>query len=223
MQKHPPQLNALAFLPVEEMYSSTPFINTYYNRYGLLDSARRNFWWGWSLGEVLLASVRFRDIKEVDKDFNNLIASTTINYYLLDKNYTQFFESSTHGGSYFITTHGLVNEAITEMFVQSYKGVCDIFPVVLDSMKKSKEPVVFENFATPFGYNVSGTLKNGQCKLEIKNNFGKKLKLNVHNIDSGYTVYDEAGKKLGTGKKDKVLELGMVPGKTYTVVTSSFK
>lgn len=167
-QKHPSQLNALASLPLAEVYKSEEFKNTYLRRYEISLDSDKNAWSGWSLGAFLIASVRMGNPEECQKDFDMLVKNCDSDMPQLDKDNLQMIESSKFnvGSSYFHTAMAMVVTAITELFVQSFDGICKVFPVVLPSTEN--KPLSFENLLTPFGCTLSGTLKNGIAEVELR-------------------------------------------------------
>lgn len=166
-QKHPSQLNALASLPLLEVYKSEEFKNTYLRRYEISLDSDKNAWSGWSLGTFLLASVRMGDPKECQKDFDMMLKNRDSDMPQFDKDNFQMIESSKFdvGSSYFHTAMAMVVTAITELFVQSFNGICKVFPVVLPSLEE--KPLSFENLLTPFGCTLSGKLENGVAEITL--------------------------------------------------------
>lgn len=166
-QKHPSQLNALASLPLAEVYKSEEFKNTYLRRYEISLDSTKNIWSGWSLGAFLIASVRMGDPVECQKDFDMMLKNRDSEMPQFDKANLQMVESSKFNAnsSYFHTAMAMVVTAITELFVQSFDGVCKVFPVVLPPIEN--EPLSFDNLLTPFGCTLSGSLENGVAEINL--------------------------------------------------------
>lgn len=200
-QKHPSQLNALASLPVTEVYKSEEFKNTYMRRYEIsLDSAK-NIWSGWSLGAFLIASVRMGNPQECQKDFDMMLKNRDSVTPQFDKENLQMVESSKFnvGSSYFHTAMAMVVTAITELFVQTFDGVCKVFPVVLPSLEN--EPLSFDSLLTPFGCTLSGTLENGAAEVELCVTRSTSFTLQLGPACKGqYVMKDSNGNCIGRGE-----------------------
>lgn len=166
-QKHPSQLNTLAALPLPEIYSSQVFFNTYMRRYEISRDSDKNIWCGWSLGTFLIASVRMQLPQECQKDFDMLLQNQDAPIPQLDRDGLQMVESSRHEASscYFHTGIAMVVTAITELFLQTFDGICKVFPVMLPSLED--QPLRFFDLLSPFGCTVSGTLENGNATVEL--------------------------------------------------------
>lgn len=166
-QKHPSQLNALATLPLPEVYKSQTFKNTYLRRYEISEDSAQNSWCGWSLGAFLIASVRMGIPLECQKDFDMLLQNRFCETAQLDKENLQMVESSCHdiAACYFHTAMAMVVTAITELFLQTFDGICKVFPVVLPSLEQ--KALRFDSLLTPFGCTLSGTLDNGVATIEL--------------------------------------------------------
>ena len=106
-QKHPVQLNELAYLPVD-LQVSEPSLIAYKKRYELTADADRPHFYGWTLGEFLLAGSRVGDVDGWKKDWNNIVKS---NY--TDKERIQLYEtSSAYNASFYSTTNGLIVQSL---------------------------------------------------------------------------------------------------------------
>jgi len=86
-QKHPVQLNDLAFLPVCTKISETSLI-AYNFRYKITKDAE-NLFLGWTLGEFLLAGSRVGNPQQWKKDWDNMRAADYV-----DADWIQIYESS---------------------------------------------------------------------------------------------------------------------------------
>ena len=167
-QKHPSQLNTLAAVPLPEVYKTQAFKSTYLRRYEISLDSYKNFWPGWSMGTFLLASARMAIPEECQKDFDMLLQNRFCEVAQLDSENLQMVESSQHTvhSSYYLTVMAMVVTAITELFLQTFDGICKVFPVVLPSLEKNK--LQFDRLLTPFGCTVSGTLEDGNATVELQ-------------------------------------------------------
>ncbi len=116
-QKHPPQLNPLAYLPLSSDVLK-PTKSAYDQRYSITERSAEPFFHGWTLGEFLLASTRMGNAVGWRKDWNNARASDYV-----DEEWIQIFETSgAHQSSFYVTTHGLFAQATMECFVSAWWG-----------------------------------------------------------------------------------------------------
>ncbi len=155
-QKHPPQLNALAFLPVGKV---NDVVKTSYNlRYELTDKASTPFFWGWTMGEFLLAGSRMGDVEGWKKDWDNVFKAD-----YMDPDYIQIYESSKKWyGSFYITTHGLFAQTLIENIVSTWNDELAIGHCM------PWEKVRFGQIHTQLGVDVSGKIENNRADLVLK-------------------------------------------------------
>ena len=114
-QKHPPQLNPLAFLPVTNA-PEVPAVAAYRQRYDITNRAREPFFHGWTLGEFLLAGARLGDADGWRRDWANALPS-----HYVDADWIQIYETSgLYHGAFYTTTHGLFVQAILETLVSTW-------------------------------------------------------------------------------------------------------
>ncbi|RZM24450.1 MAG: hypothetical protein EOO88_22780, partial [Pedobacter sp.] len=73
-QKHPVQLNELAYLPLNQQPSKQARA-AYTSRYEITQDAGKPHFYGWTLGEFLLAGSRLGDLKGWTKDWENITKS----------------------------------------------------------------------------------------------------------------------------------------------------
>ena len=155
-QKHPIQLDGLSYMPV----SSTPLPEerqAYAIRYDLTARAKEPFFFGWTLGEFLLAAANLGDIQGFRADWEKMRLSD-----YTDPEGVQFYETSGEAEkSYYITTHGLILQSLIRLYVNDYWGdlkmaACPVW-----------DNVTFRNIGTRLGKTVSGKWQNGECTYEI--------------------------------------------------------
>lgn len=153
-QKHPPQLNALAFLPVSGA-PDAPAQAAYRLRYAITDRAAEPFFHGWTLGEFLLAGARLGDVRGWRHDWAQALPAGYV-----DPDWIQIFESSRSSWApFYTTTHGLFTQAIIETLASTWWGGLDLAPCfVWDGA------VRFGNLRTLLGVTLDGTLSpTGGC------------------------------------------------------------
>ncbi|KGE19820.1 hypothetical protein PWYN_11075 [Paenibacillus wynnii] len=122
-QKHPVQLNGLAYLPIADG-PTAPEIRAYEIRYESTDLAKKPYFFGWTLGEFLLAASRMQDTAGWQKDWNNVRSS---NY--TDENWVQIYETSDATvQSFYVTTHGLFTQSLYSNIISDYWGKLVIAP-----------------------------------------------------------------------------------------------
>jgi len=120
-QKHPVQLNDLAFLPVFTT-PQTPSVTAYNMRYDITQNADKPFFYGWTLGEFLLAGSRTGDTLQWKKDWNNILASD-----YTDKDWIQIYETSgAHDKSFYTTSNGLIAQSLLNNLVTDWFGKLEI-------------------------------------------------------------------------------------------------
>ena len=120
-QKHPVQLNDLAFLPLHTA-PQEPSVTAYNLRYEITQNAKRPFFHGWTLGEFLLAGSRVGDPLQWKKDWNNVLPSD-----YTDKDWIQIYETSgAHNMSFYNTTNGLFAQSLLNNLVTDWFGKLEI-------------------------------------------------------------------------------------------------
>ena len=120
-QKHPVQLNDLAFLPLHTA-PQEPSVAAYNLRYEITQNANRPFFHGWTLGEFLLAGSRVGDTLQWMKDWNNVRKSD-----YTDKDWIQIYETSgAHNMSFYNTTNGLFAQSLLNNLVTDWFGHLEI-------------------------------------------------------------------------------------------------
>lgn len=158
-QKHPVQLNELAYLPTEDK-ASKEALAAYYSRYDVTHDAKLPFFHGWTLGEFLLAGSRVGDAKEWQKDWDNMQKSENV-----DSEFIQIYESSKgYGMSFYNTTNGglmaqtLINNVVCDWYNKLEIAKC--FPW--------KGDVCFKNIYSKLGIKVSGAVVNRRVVLNMQ-------------------------------------------------------
>ena len=156
-QKHPVQLNELAYLPTERNPSKEA-LAAYYSRYNITRDAKRPFFWGWTMGEYLLAGSRVGDAKEWSKDWDNMQKSENV-----DSDFIQIYESSkNYGMSFFNTTAGLMIQTLVNNIVCDWYNKLEVtkcFPW--------KGDIYFKNLYSKLGIKVSGYIINKNVHLTM--------------------------------------------------------
>lgn len=174
-EKHPVQLNPIALLPVEHLYADPRVHHAYEQRYEITLGYDRDEAHAWTLGEFMLASARTRDAEGFREDLRRMRSCK-----LVDPRLIQVFES-TGSKPHFMTTQGLIMEAITECFVQWWKGEIEPWPLLLPEWVEAsrEEPVWFENIRAPGGFLVSGRLAGASQEVEVRSEFAEPLRIRI--------------------------------------------
>lgn len=120
-QKHPVQLNDLAFLPVNN--EVTDAASAAYNlRYDITLNAKQPYFYGWSLGEFLLAGSRIGNVEQWKKDWGNIRKAEYV-----DPEWIQVYETSgVHKDSFYGITNGLITQSILSNIVTDWFGKLEI-------------------------------------------------------------------------------------------------
>ena len=155
-QKHPDQLFPLAHTPLGPRLSE-PHRKAQELRYEITYRAKEPIFIGETLGEFILSSARVHDAEAWRKDWAMMLQAK-----YADPGLIQFYESSGSNLVYYITTHGLVAQAILETTVSTWWDELD-----LGSCIPWKGTVRFGNIRTLLGVTVSGEIKNGSGKATL--------------------------------------------------------
>ena len=116
-QKHPVQLNELAFLPVGTEASESAKV-VYDRRYDITNGAKRPFFFGWTLGEFLLAGSRRGDVEGWKYDWANMEKSDYV-----DPEWIQIYETSGNTTTpFYNVTNGLVVQSLISNLVCDWYG-----------------------------------------------------------------------------------------------------
>lgn len=177
-QKHPPQLNPIAFLPMPDMAESgSPVVAAWRRRYDITDRARRPHTCGWTYGEFFLSSVRMHAPEEAEKDLRAVQPCRAA-----DPRWIQFYESSFIEGwhlrkAYYFTMSGLYLQGFTDTLMQDWRGRLELFPCLLPGWE-GKE-FSFAGFRARGGLRVSGQWQAGEFRVTIKPAGAASVKLSV--------------------------------------------
>ena len=177
-QKHPVQLNPIAYLPMPDLVQSgSPAEKAWINRYELTIDAKKPVTRGWTIGEFALASCRMRDAEAVEKDLSAIQLCRSA-----DPRWIQFYESSSWEGShlrnaYYFPMMALYLQMYTDALVQDWRGYVDIFPCLLKGWDKSS--FAFHGIHVTGGAVIDGTWNNGKFKVTITPGTEKDIMLMV--------------------------------------------
>lgn len=177
-QKHPVQLNPIAFVPMPDLVTDgSPTEIAYQNRYELTLRAKKPITMGWTFGEFFLASVRMRKPEQAKKDLSTIQICRGA-----DPRWIQFYESSFWPGwhmnkSYYFPMHGLFMQGYTDMMVQDWRGYVDLFACVFEDWKDKS--FSFHGIRSLNGISVDGTWQNGKIKVVIYPNRARSVDLRL--------------------------------------------
>ena len=156
-QKHPVQLNELAYLPVSDQVSQ-PALSAYQKRYNITQNAKRPHFYGWTLGEFLLAGSRVGDVNGWKNDWDNLQKS---NY--VDAEWIQLYESSgVYSASFYTTTNGLVAQSLITNLVDDWFHKLEIA-----KCNPWKGNVYLNNIYSLLGIYVDGEINGTNAALKL--------------------------------------------------------
>ena len=157
-QKHPVQLNELAFLPTEEKVSPEA-LKAYDLRYEITQDAKKPYFYGWTLGEFLLASSRVGDAVGWQKDWNNMLKSDYV-----DKDFIQIYETSkTHNMTFYNTTNGLIAQSLLNNLMCDWYNRLEIGKCLLWTGRVS-----FKNLYSKLGVKITGSIQNNKAILQLE-------------------------------------------------------
>ena len=151
-QKHPVQLEGIACFPGEEAPHLAE-LEAYALRYEITNGAKRPYFWGWTLAQLLTADTNLKKYTEWAHDWSLLRPSDNV-----DENWIQFYETSAHPNSpFYLSTHGMVMQSLIRNCVNDYWGRLDI-----GSCLAPDACVSVENIHTRLGVSVTGQIGNGK-------------------------------------------------------------
>ena len=157
-QKHPVQLNPLAFLPLGAE-ADEPTKKAYGLRYAITEDANRPLFDGWTLGEFILAGARMHDAAGWRRDWDNALPAR-----YADPDWIQFYETSNRWDvSFYVTTHGLFAQAILDTIVSTWWGRLDLAPCIPWS-----GAVRFGNIRTLLGFTAGGEITEGKGEVRLR-------------------------------------------------------
>lgn len=109
--KHPVPLMPFTFLPKPKGELNAAELTAYRHRYDLCERAHEHFFSGWTLFDYLLAEARMGDVDAFRKDFDEIRVSDNA-----DPELTAIYETCRgHACAYYITSHGLLAQAVIEI------------------------------------------------------------------------------------------------------------
>lgn len=151
-QKHPIQLEGIACFPTEP--APLPAEKEAYKlRHEITEGAKRPFFWGWTLAQLLTAGTNMKDYDGWAYDWSLFRPS---NY--MDENGIQFYESSSMFLSpFYMSTHGMVMQSLIRNCVNDFWGRVEIGSCLPENISVS-----FENIRTRLGVSLSGQIGNGR-------------------------------------------------------------
>jgi hypothetical protein len=156
-QKHPVQLNDLAYLPVNEKVEK-PSLSAYNLRYEITKDAKKPYFYGWTLGEFLLAGSRIGNVDEWTKDWGNLLKS---NY--VDPDWIQVYETSdVYAASFYTTTSGLIAQSLLNNLVSDWFGRLEIA-----KCNPWKGKIYIKNIHSKLGVKIDGQIEGDRALLEL--------------------------------------------------------
>lgn len=157
-QKHPVQLNPLAFLPIDKTVTD-PSKTAYNLRYDITMGAKKPYFYGWTLGEFLLAGSRIGNVAEWQKDWDNLRKADYV-----DAEWIQVFETSgVYKDSYYNITNGLITQSLLNNVVSDWFDKLEIA-----KCNPWKEKVFIKDIYSKLGVIVSGEITENNASLLLK-------------------------------------------------------
>ena len=177
-QKHPVQLNPIAYLPMPDLAGEgSPTETAWLQRYDLTERARRPHTAGWTLGEFILASVRMGAPAEALKDLRAIQPCRGA-----DARWVQFYESSFIEGwhlhaAYYFTMSGLYLQAFTETVVQDWRGYLDLFACLFPGWEEQE--LAFHGLRGRGGAAVSGWWNRGTFEVTVVPGAARSQRLRV--------------------------------------------
>jgi hypothetical protein len=218
-QKHPVQLNPIAYLPMPEMtFPGSPCETAWRNRFELTLDAKRPYTCGWTLGEFALASARMRSPAELEKDLYAIQPCRSA-----DPNWIQFYESSFQEGwhlskSYYFPMSGLYLQAFTDCLVQDWRGHLDVFACLLPQWRSGS--VSFHGIRARGDLTVSGSWDAGRIHLAITpgKNSPEKIQVRISQPLERLVVVDAAGAP-PQASGNQIFEVHFAQGETIHITS----
>ena len=165
-QKHPVQLNPIAYLPMpEHAQANSPAVKAWQHRYELTADAEKPITLGWTIGEFALASCRMKDPQAVEKDLSAIQLCRGA-----DPRWIQFYESSFWEGwhlskAYYFPMMALYLQMYTDVLVQDWRGYTDLFPCLFKDWEKTK--FTFHGIHVNGGTMIDGAWDNGKIQVTL--------------------------------------------------------
>lgn len=156
-QKHPVQLNDLAFLPVNDVITDASSI-AYQLRYDITVDAKNPYFYGWTLGEFLLAGSRMGDVAGWKKDWENLRKADYV-----DAEWIQIYETSgKYHDAFYNITNGLVIQSLLSNIVSDWFGKLEI-----SKCNPWEEKVILKDIHSKLGVIISGEVDTESASLVL--------------------------------------------------------
>ncbi len=177
-QKHPVQINPLAYLPMPDLASDdSPVKVAWQKRYQLTKKAKKPLTLGWTIGEFALASCRMKDPGQLQKDLSAIQPC-----HGADPRWIQFYESSFWTGwhyakAYYFPMHALYLQTFTGTVVQDWRGHTEIFPCLLPQWKN--DTLQFHGIRTKAGVEINGSWHKGKINIELIPHKTREITLSI--------------------------------------------
>ncbi len=215
LQKHPPQLNPLTYVPQADWMDYEPVLASWKRRYELCKATREPKSLGWTFGQFLLASVRLGDGQAAQKDLSLVQPAR-----FADPDWIQFFETSdrngwTHKwGAYYFTVMGLYVMAMLDTVIQDYRGGVRIAPAILPRWQG--KPVGFSNLHLRGGLVASGRIEGSdlRCQLQARRDIRTRLEVC---LPGSYRLIVDGQETAFAGQE--AVELSLSASRTATIRT----
>ncbi len=121
-EKHPVQLNPLTFLPLGRAGADEYVRRAYKRRYDLCAGVKENIYYGWTLAAYWLAASHMGDAAGLAAELGQCLPGQYV-----DREWIQINETSGYPQSaYYVTSHGLYLQALTDALVSDYWGEVEI-------------------------------------------------------------------------------------------------
>ncbi|MBD5233944.1 MAG: hypothetical protein HDS65_07195 [Bacteroidales bacterium] len=157
MQKHPVQLNELAFVPVNASPSDAAR-KAYALRYDITQNARQPYFYGWTLGEFLLAGSRMGDTEGWKYDWAQMEPAEYV-----DPEWIQIYETSRNTTTPFYNiTNGLVAQSLLNNLVCDWYGELE-----LAKCNPWDGPVEVRDIVSKLGVSVDGTINGTSYDVNL--------------------------------------------------------
>ncbi len=154
-QKHPVQLNPLIFLPLGAPDKAT--INAYHHRDDLCVGGHESFYHGWTLATYWLAASHMGQSEDLLRELAQIQPGR-----YGDPDWIQIYETSAAwGSSFYVTSHGLLLQALNDAFVSDFWGSVEIGAACPESWQE----VEFHRLHTADGRVWSGRKIDGKWQV----------------------------------------------------------
>jgi len=206
-QKHTVQLNPLGVLPADGMIDNELTLASWRMRYELIAPVEEGAV-AWTLGQFALASAMAGSGDDVLGDLDAIETAG-----LVDQRWIQCFES-TGRKPHFVTTYGLLLQAVSACLLQWQRGY--IHPLAAVPTAWGGRRLAFGGWRAPGGFVVCGESDSGGGCVRVTSEQGECLRLRVPDDWDGACL-EEDGAPLGHPEPGYVLEVETTPGSVYTV------